>query len=78
MKMEEELVVDKQKKAISKVIQKLAGQDPNLYYTDSSTIATLVLQDENHTELNREEKELLQKLSVKDVLILMSYNSNCC
>jgi hypothetical protein len=78
MKIEEELVVDKQKKAISKVIQKLAGQDPNLYYTDSSTIASLVLQGENQTELNREEKELLQKLSVKDVLILMSYNSNCC
>ena len=78
MKLEEDLIVEKRKKIIGKIVTYLASTDPNLYYTDSSTIATMVLQNIDNSSLKAAEKELIKDLTSKDVLVLMSYNSNCC
>ena len=75
----EKLKATEQKEIINLLINELSKEDPNLYYTDSSTIATLVHDMIHNSEtLNRQKKELVESLSSDDILILMSYKSNCC
>ena len=75
----EKLKSTEQKEIIQKCIGELSKEDPNLYYTDSSTIATLVHDMiHNSDTLNREKKDLVSDLSADDILILMSYKTNCC
>jgi hypothetical protein len=75
----EKLKADQQKEIIKDLVNILANEDPNLYYTESSTIATLVHDMiQNQNSLNKEKFELVKDLSSDDVLILLSYKSNCC
>ena len=75
----EKLKADQQKEIINSIVSDLAKESPDLYYTDSSTISSLVydrIQGKN--KLSREKLELVDKLSADDILILLSYKSNCC
>lgn len=74
----EKLDSEKQKEIISKLVQKLYSSDPNLYYTDSSTIASMVVEMIPNASLNQEELQLVQSLKASDVLVLMSYRTKCC
>lgn len=76
--MADKLIVDKQKEVISKIVDFLSHEDPNLYYTDSNTIAKMVLEVKDEAKLNKDEIDLIKDLSTKDVLVLMSFHSNCC
>lgn len=76
--MKEQLKVDQQKFIINKLIAELSKSDPNLYYIDSHTIATLVYEKISSGDLSKQEEEIVVELKVKDILILMSYNSKCC
>ena len=77
--MKEELKVDKEKKIIEKIVNLLAKEDPELYYTDSAVICALVKEKiENKDGINHEEYLEVKGLSVKDILIRLSYHSNCC
>lgn len=74
----EELKTEKQKKIISEIIAELSKENMDLYYTDSSTIANLVIEKIQNKEISTEKFDLVKDLKTHDVLILMSYNSNCC
>ena len=74
----EELIVDKQKKIINKIVTELGSSEVDLYYTDSSTIANLIVEKIKEHKLPRHELDIVKDLNYQDVLILMSYNSNCC
>jgi adenylate kinase len=76
----EKLKSDQQKDIINKLVNLLSKESPDLYYTDSSTIAALVHDKIKTGEggLTHEQKELVKNLSSDDILILLSYKSNCC
>ncbi len=76
----EELITDKRKKIVAMIINKLSQEDPNLYYIDSSAIANLVVSKIKKEQglLSKSELELVKDLNHRDIVILMSYNSNCC
>ena len=76
----EELITDKRKKIVALIINKLSQEDPNLYYIDSSAIANLVVSKIKQEKglLSKSELELVKDLNHRDIVILMSYNSNYC
>jgi len=74
----EKLIVEKQKEIINEIISELSKESIDLYYTDSSTIANLVVEKIQSEKFPKEKKDIVKKLSYSDILILMSYNSNCC
>lgn len=75
----EKLKVDQQKEVINSIVNELSKESPDLYYTDSSTISSLVYERiQGDNSLSREKLELVDSLSADDVLILLSYKSNCC
>ncbi len=77
--MKEELKVDKEKKIIDKIVNQLASEDPNLYYSDSSIISALVKERiDQKVGVSHTEYLELKDLTVKDILIRLSYHSNCC
>ena len=77
--MSEELKVDKEKKIVDKIVKQLSKEDPNLYYSDSSIICALV-KERIDQKLGMSHNEYLEvkDLTVKDILIRLSYHSNCC
>lgn len=74
----EELIAKKRKMIVDGLVAELGKENPDLYYTDSSTIASMVVSKIKDHELNAHDYELVKNLTPKDVLILMSFNSNCC
>lgn len=77
--MSEELKVDKEKKIIDKIVKQLSQEDPNLYYSNSSIICALVEERINQkVGINHNEYLELKDLTAKDILIRLSYHSNCC
>lgn len=74
----EKLEIEKQKIIIDKIVRELTKEDIDLYYTDSSTVSHLVYEKINNNFLNKTDYEFVKELSANDILILMSYNSNCC
>ena len=74
----EDLIVEKRKEIISEVINKLSHDRPDLYYADSSLISLLVREKIHSGILSTERFDLVKELSVDDILILLSYHSNCC
>jgi hypothetical protein len=76
--MKEELLIDQKKKVIDKIILELSKSDPELYYTDSISVAAIVkeyIQDKN---LDRSHYEMVKDMSAHDIQMAMSFNSNCC
>lgn len=74
----EELEADKKKKIVNRLVSELGKESIDLYYTDSSTIANMVVQKIHEGKLPKSEFDLVKKLTFNDVLILMSYNTSCC
>lgn len=74
----EQLEAEQKKKIINQLVSELANENIDLYYTDSSTIATLVKEKIHSGKLNRSDLELVENLSTEDILVLMSFHSNCC
>lgn len=75
----EKLKVDQQKEIINQLVNELANESPDLYYTDSSTISSLVYEKiHGSNNLTKTSLEVVQELSADDILILLSYKSSCC
>lgn len=68
----------KKKEIIQSIINDLSKSDPDLYYTDTMTIAAFVEEYINDKKLIQSEYDLVKNLSRDDIQVLMSYNSNCC
>ena len=66
------------KEIVQTIINELSKKEPDLYYTDTMTIASLVVEYIEDKKLKQTEYELVKDLSRNDVQVLMSYNSNCC
>ncbi|MAX66900.1 MAG: hypothetical protein QF441_07970 [Bacteriovoracaceae bacterium] len=78
--MSEDLKVNQQKKIINNLVEKLAQESTELYYTDSMTICNLVVEkiQAPKNNLTKTEYDLVKNLTRNDIQILLSYNSNCC
>lgn len=74
--MAELLKAQKQKIVIDKVIKDLSQSDPNLYYTDSNTIAAMIYHKIKDGALSKQDQELFEGLNENDILILMSYKNS--
>lgn len=75
----EKLKVDQQKEIINKLVNELSNESPDLYYTDSSTISSLIYEKiHGSNNLTKTSLELVEDLSADDILILLSYKSSCC
>ena len=72
----EKLLIDQKKEIINKIVKKMAKQRPDLYYTDTSTIANRVVEYIQSKELRRDEYDLVKNMDFRDVSILMSFNSD--
>ena len=76
----EKLKRDQQKEIINQLVNQLSKESADLYYTDSSTIASLVhhkIQNDSG-QLSHQQMEIVKDLSNEDILILLSYKSSCC
>ncbi len=76
--MKEELLSDQKKKVIDKIISELSQSDPQLYYTDSSSVASIVKDYIDDKKLERGHYEMVKDMSAHDIQMLMSFKSNCC
>lgn len=75
----EKLKGTEQKEIVDSLISELSKEHPDLYYTDSSSIANLVY-EKIHSKgaLTKQKFDTVKDLSSNDILIVMSYNTNCC
>lgn len=73
-----DLIADKKKKIINSLVSKLAEENLDLYYIDSSTIASYVYEDIHNKKVSHSEYELVKDLTQSDILVLMSFKTNCC
>ena len=72
----EKLIVDKKKEIINRAVEELTKTNPELYYTDTSTIASIVV-DHFHTKnLNQEDFDLVKDMDFRDIAIMMSFTSD--
>lgn len=76
--MKEELLNDQKKKIIDKIILELSHTDPQLYYTESISVAAIVKEYIDEKKLNRSEYEIVKGMSARDIQIVMSFSTNCC
>lgn len=74
----EDLLNERRKKIIDRIVRELSKANINLYYSDSSFISALVRDEIHKGVLSQDEFEVVKDLSVKDILVLLSYHSNCC
>jgi hypothetical protein len=74
----EVLEINLKKKVVQDIINHLSKDFPDLYYTDTMSIASMVIEYIKSKKLNKDQYELVKSLSRHDVQTLMSYNSNCC
>lgn len=72
----EKLIVDQKKKIITKIVEELTKTNPDLYYTDTSTVAGHVVDFVQDKKLKQEEFELLKDMDFRDIAILMSFTSD--
>ncbi|WP_460274663.1 hypothetical protein [Celeribacter sp. ULVN23_4] len=68
-----ELDAEKQKKTLTRLVTALSETNPELYYQSTSEIAGLLKDaiDEGKS-LNGEERQLLQRLSLRDIEVMLS------
>lgn len=64
---------EKQRRIIEQLVSELSQLDPNFYYQSTSEIAH-ILKDYiiNDAALDREDKELVANLDVKDLQVILS------
>ncbi|MBD64786.1 MAG: hypothetical protein CME62_06240 [Halobacteriovoraceae bacterium] len=74
----EELIRDKRKKIIARLVSELARENMDLYYTDSMTVSSLVVEKIAQKKLPKQDYDLVKDFSARDIQILLSYNSSCC
>ena len=74
----EVLEIKIKKKIVQDIINVLSSDVPDLYYTDTMSIASLVIDYISANKLKKDQFDLVKDLSRHDVQTLMSYNSNCC
>ena len=64
---------ERQKKLLQKLVEELSHSDPDLYYRPTSEIAAAI---EAHIKkgarLSKEDRTLLQRLSLRDIQVLLS------
>jgi len=72
---EKDLLTNKKKEIIQKIVSHLRDSDRELYYAPTIEIAELVVQHIQSEKLNAKDREIVQELSRDDVQILMSLNS---
>lgn len=75
---EEELLITEQKKIIQNVVSELSTTDPSLYYVDSSSISQIIHEHIHEGKLQHNDFEKVKDLRPGDILILLSYKTNCC
>lgn len=76
---EKELLISKQKAIIDKIVSHLATLGTSFYYESTIDVCSEVYNTIHDKDfLNREDKEIVEKLSARDIQILLSYNSSCC
>jgi hypothetical protein len=78
MSNEEKLKVEQQKIIVNSLVSLLAEEVPDLYYTDTSTIAHLVVEKIQAKSLSQQDYQLVSDLTKDDVLVLISYQTRCC
>ena len=68
-----DLAGERQKRLLGKLVEDLSGEEPELYYQPTSSIAQL-LHERIRTggRLSKEERELLTELSERDIEVLLS------
>ena len=77
--LKDELINDKRKKVVDKILAHLAKADKNLYYEPTIYICQKIVHCvQEGNLLTQEEKEVTLELSAEDIQILLSYSSNCC
>ena len=76
---DEELLVDKQKKIIDAIVQKIFATDESMYYETTMNLCQAVyeaLQEERKSGLTANEAAF--DLKPKDIQDLISYKTPCC
>lgn len=71
----EKLIIDQKKKILSNIVLELTKTQPDLYYTDTSTIASIIVDHIHEKKLNQKDFDLVKDMSFRDVAILMSFTS---
>ena len=74
----EKLIVNQKKEIINQIVQKMSEENPDLYYTDTSTLANKIV-DHIHVhekDLKKDEYDLVKDMDFRDIAILMSFTSD--
>ena len=75
----EELLIEKQKIVIDKIVNHLSTLGQSLYYEPTINICHEIYNIiHNEKFLKQKDKEAVIKLDSKDIQVLLSYNSSCC
>lgn len=72
----EKLAIDKKKEIINRIVQELSKTQPDLYYTDTSTVASIVKDYIHDKKLPNDQFELVKDMDFRDIAILMSFTSD--
>lgn len=72
----EKLIVDQKRDIINSIVEELTKTQPDLYYTDTSTIASIVKDYIHENKLPKEKYELVKDMDFRDIGILMSFTSD--
>lgn len=76
---DEELLVDKQKQIIDRVVQKVFAADERLYYETTMNLCQAVFEVlESERKTGATENEAAFGLKPKDIQDLISYKTPCC
>jgi hypothetical protein len=76
---DEELLVDKQKKIIDRVVQKIFATDESMYYETTMNLCQAVFEDiQKGRAQGIVEYEAAFNLKPKDIQDLISYKTPCC
>jgi hypothetical protein len=72
---EKDLLHNKKKEIIGKIVMILRDSDKELYYAPTIEIAEMIFQHINSDQLSTKDREIVADLSRDDIQILMSLNS---
>lgn len=72
----EKLIINQKKDIINSIVEDLKKTQPDLYYTDTSTIASIVRDYIHANKLSKEKYELVKDMDFRDIGILMSFTSD--
>ena len=71
-----DLISQKQKKLLERLVGELSKTSPDLYYQSTSQIARQIRQYiDNGAGLNQDERELIRALGQRDIEVLLSLHS---